>query len=383
MSNFFGGKMKNIFIVYGGNSAEHDVSVVTALSTYKRYNSKNFELQLLYIARDGNWYVGDSLDKFSFYKAVDVKKLKRVTLTMGGAGELFWVKGKKLKPLTKIDFVINCCHGGEGENGNLVALFEINKIACTSGSALSLGACMDKYFTKQVLLANGYPVLDFFKLNKEEFLPDADTLLRQMQTFGFPVVVKPVRQGSSIGVSLARDYDELKRALDLAFKFDTDAIVERAVMKKREFNVAVMCTANGLIVSEVDEPITEKTVITFEDKYLAGRESGKKLKGSASTLGMEFGERKAPQISKKLRETMKKMALELFADLNLCGVVRFDFLYDTETHKLFLGEMNAVPGSLGYYFFDEKTFLQDLIVGAENYWAKKFELKIEHYGIFK
>ncbi len=116
---------------------------------------------------------------------------------------------------------------------------------------------------------------------------------------------------------------------------------------------------------------------------MAGRESGKKLKGSASTLGMEFGERKAPQISKKLRETMKKMALELFADLNLCGVVRFDFLYDTETHKLFLGEMNAVPGSLGYYFFDEKTFLQDLIVGAENYWAKKFELKIEHYGIFK
>ena len=236
---------------------------------------------------------------------------------------------------------------------------------------------MDKYLTKNFALSLDVPVVDFFSFSYTEWVNTRERVLQQLMQFDFPVVVKPVSQGSSIGVSLATTMDEFNKCVNLAFKFDQSVMVERAILNKREFNCCVVRSPEGKMLAKVDEPVSDNVIISFSDKYLGGQTSKKGCKTSGK-LGMQMQAREAKdKITAKQKAMLVKHSRLLYDCLDMNGVVRFDYIMDTVKDKFYLGEINAVPGSLGYYFFDDLNLLKVIYDASKSYWGKRFSVGFE------
>lgn len=371
---------KQVFIAYGGKSTEHDISIITAITIYKKFRVSDLELNLLYQSKTGEWFVGDGLGDFKTYKNFNSSKFSEVAF-VEGSKFLYLKKKNKLKKFKPVDFVVNCFHGGAGEDGKFSGLLEMNKIPSSASKYCALGVAMDKYYSKLIAMGLDVPIVDFFTFSSAEWINNRERVLQQLVQFDFPVVVKPVSQGSSIGVSFASTVDEFIAAVSLVFKFDSTVLVERAIVNKREFNCCVIRSVEGKLLAKIDEPKTNKVIISFKDKYLSCGESSKptKLKslGNKSVHGMEFSNRiKNVSLTTKQKNLLAKNSRLLYESLDMNGVVRFDFMMDTTNDKIYLGEINAIPGSLGYYFFDELNLLKILYESGNNYWNKHFCEKI-------
>lgn len=361
-------------IVYGGESAEHDISIITAITIFKKFKVHNIDVELVYQNRDGKWFVGENLSDFRSYKNFDETKFIEVTFVQGD-NVLYKKRRTKVNSLFKVDFVVNCFHGGAGEDGKFSALMEQAKIPTSSSSSLTLGISMNKYLTKLCAIALDLPIVDFFNFSADEWLNARERVMQQLVQFDFPVVVKPVCQGSSIGVSFVSSIAEFTKAVNLALRFDDGVIVERAIVQKREFNCCVVRTLEGKLIYGVDEPVSNKVVITFKDKYLNSNCKGKKAGIKNSMFGNMENQKREKGAGLSMRDVakIKKISRVLYENLDMNGVVRFDYIYDTKKEKFYLGEINAIPGSLGYYFFDDVNLLELLYNAGKNYWNKKFE----------
>lgn len=369
-----GEKKKNMIalICFGGESSEHDISIITALTIYKKYRLRGVDLKLVYVDKFGEMWMGEGLDEFSTYKCFDPKKFENVAF-VAGSNKLYRKKKNKFLELFEVGFVFNCFHGGAGEDGRFEAMLENLKIPSSASDYRALGVAMDKTLTKLAAIALDIPVVDYFSFLSSEWENNRERVMQQILQFDFPVVVKPVSQGSSIGVAFAGTIDEFVAAVNLAFKFDYKVMVERAIVKKREFNVCLLKTSEGKIVAKMDEPIADKVIISFKDKYLSGEGSRKPTKSKGSIIGMESQRRaKVGGISGKTKNQLVAASRLLYENLDMNGVVRFDFLWDTNKEKAYLGEINAIPGSLGYYFFEDINLLKILFDSGNGYWSKRF-----------
>lgn len=368
-----------VVIVYGGKSAEHDISIITAITIFQKYRLAGKEIELLYCDKNGRYFIGDQLENFKVYKNFNPKEFKEVAF-LGGSDNLFLKKKNKFMPLFKIDFVVNCFHGGAGEDGKFSALMEEFGIPTSSSSHTALGVAMDKYYTKMFAMAQDVPIIDFFTFTSLEWVADKERVIQQVLQFDFPVVIKPVSQGSSIGVSFAETLEEFVASVNLALKFDRSVIVERAVVHKREFNCCVVKTEEGKLLARVDEALSDKVIITFKDKYLAGANEGmpRKMKTKTSLLGMQNQVRVVGEkISSKQRAILIKYSRQLYQNLDMNGVVRFDFIMNKLDDSFYLGEINAIPGSMGYYFFDDMNLLKVIYDAGKLYWKERFEVNFK------
>lgn len=368
---------RKVLIAYGGKSSEHDISIITAVTIYQKYRLRECDLILTYQTREGEWFIGEGLDNFKTYKKFDKGSFTRVTM-LENDNHLYRLKKNKVIELFEIDFVINCFHGGAGEDGRFSGFLETARIPSSASSDTALGVAMDKNLTKMVAVGQDVSVVDFFTFSSSEWINNRERVLQQLVQFDFPVVVKPVSQGSSIGVSFASTLDEFMASVNLGLKFDQHIMVERAVINKREFNVCVLKTSEGKLIAKLDEPVANKVIISFKDKYLSGGESAKptKLKmdmKKSGYTGME-GLRRAKSVglTSKQKSQLVKASRLMYESLDMNGVVRFDYLMDTVKNEFYLGEINAVPGSLGYYFFDDEDFLKLIYDAGKTYWRKRF-----------
>ncbi len=368
---------KNILIIFGGNSTEHDVSIITALQIYKKYKLDNVSVSLCYIDRENNWFIGDLLSSFGFYRKPDFSKVKKVKILTGSNWLYLEKRNGRLKKIFQVDFVVNCCHGDIGESGDITSILEMCKIPTSTGDSASLKMAMDKYFTKLISLAQDIPTVDFFVFTKSEWIIHRNKINEQVGQFGFPVVIKPARQGSSVGVSLAGNLQEFEKCVNLAFEFDDRIVVERAIINKREFNCCLIKKDGRVLASSIEEPLTSSVIISFSDKYMGGGNSkglktGLKISGLTGSL-MEGAERKIPaDISVRLKNEIIRHSKTIYNTLDMCGVVRVDFIYDTDSGKLYLGEVNSIPGSLGFYFWGELNVLEIIYQSGKKYWEEKF-----------
>ncbi len=357
--------MKNILLVFGGMSYEHDISVVTASQIYNKTRAENINLILFYVSRDNEYFVYESkkfiLSDFSKKNFSDKsKKFKKVSFVSGENNILFIKSAFGLKEYMRAELAIFACHGGAGENGKLVSIFESVNISCSAGSFDSLSLCMNKFLFKQVMKGLHIPVAAGFKITEDEIESDFEMFLKRAKRLGFPLIIKSNNGGSSIGLFIAENETQFKQKLLQAFEFDKEVLVERLLKNTREFNVALIGTHDDFEVSEIDEPVKNEEILSFTDKYLSGgkgSKSGSKL-GGGKVSSMANQSRKFPaDISEELRDKIKKYACKIFKQLNLSGVVRIDFLFIEETKKLYVCEVNAIPGSLAYYFFNKNGIL--------------------------
>lgn len=329
--------MKNIAVFFGGESVEHEISVITGVLTANSLDKTKYNAVPVYADEKGRWFTGEYLLNPDNYKAFEYKKVKRVAL-VAGEKSLFTVKGKKLKKYCDISVAINCMHGERGEDGALAGTLALCGIPLASPPVLASAVSMDKIFTKYALKGLGVKALPFATAES------AGEISRKKIKFGYPMIVKPACGGSSIGVRRAETEAELKSATSFALRFGSRAIIEPCLTGFTEINCAAYFAGGEIFVSECERPVGKGEILSFTDKYVKG-------------------EREFPaNIDEKISEEIKKTTHKVYEKLGFRGVIRIDYFLSDGT--VYLNEINAVPGSLAYYLFCVKTAdFKELLTG--------------------
>lgn len=339
-------------VFFGGQSVEHEVSIISAVQAMRNFNTERYDIIPVYIARDNNMYTGTALLDISEYtKPTELlKKCQRVILVNNG-GKL------QLERYPKRLFGNNICdtievafpvvHGTNVEDGCLQGYFKTVGIPYAGCDVLSSALGMDKYAMKCVLKDNGLPVLDCKRFNIKQYQKNGRGVMDEIEgSFSYPVIVKPIDLGSSVGIKKASDRKSLEEAIDYAFQFAKSILVERAIENLREINCAVLGDYEEAIASECEEPVNTDEILSYSDKYINGGKNGGS-KGMAST------KRKLPaEISDKTRKYIRELAVNTFQSLGCSGVSRVDFLMDAQTEEIWVNEINTIPGSLSFYLWE-------------------------------
>ena len=333
---------RTIAVVFGGISNENEISVITGTMAANVLKSGGDSVVPLYIAQNGLMYTGEGLADINNFKDGGYKNFARAAVVCGGICVL--KKNGKFKKFVSVDVALNCCHGGWGEGGGVCGLFALNNIPLAGAGMFESAAFIDKYFTKIVLGSLGVNVAPYAYLRSAEEKSKAEEL-------GYPLIVKPAKLGSSIGISRADNEDELAAALEAAFVYDDGVIVEKYIENRREINCAAYYSAGKIITSECEEAVTAHDILSYEDKYAGG---GK------SVLPAD--------IPTQTADAVKQITEYVYSRLNMRGIVRFDYILHGD--EIILSEVNTVPGSLSYYLLSSgfKIFypvLQAVIVQAE------------------
>ena len=349
----------NIAVFFGSRSCEHDVSIVSALQCIEATKAAGFNVTPVYISRDGLWYTGDPLENIETFREFNpmTKGITRVTLDVtANAGDLWaWppqragLFAKVPAPLCHIDCVIPVFHGWHGEDGTIQGLLEMANIPYASSGVLGSAIGMDKIAMKQILRGAGFPVLDFVWFTREQLKKERQAVIERVEKeIKYPAFIKPAALGSSIGVSRAKNREELERALDVAASYDRRILVEVGVVHPVEINCAAVGYGEDVRASvcEMPVPSSNDTFLDFWQKYLRNAST----KGEDSR-GMKSLSRVVPApIGDELTGRIQTMTCDIFKLLDCCGTVRVDFILD-QNDMLFVNEPNTIPGSLAFYLW--------------------------------
>jgi len=335
-----------IGIVFGGESCEHDISVITALSVNNAIKN-DFETILVYLKNDG-FYVGKELSDINTFKDFNHSKFKSAFFANGA---LYIKKAVGYKRL-ELDCVLMCNHGGKGEDGSLSGYFETTGIPYTASGVFGSSVCMDKVYTKLLLEKLKFPTVSY-DIYRVGFKTD------KFENSEYPLIIKPARLGSSVGIAYVNDFAELKKGIEFALQFDDKLLIEKALVNFREFNCAAVNGENGISVSDVEEVSFSDKYLNFDDKYMNSCGTGRKIPA---------------QISDKLTEKIRRMTREIYLLLELKGIVRIDYMFSEG--KLYVNEINTIPGSLaGYMFTNRGMAIVDLVKESVYIAQKEFKQK--------
>lgn len=340
-------------VFFGGRSVEHEVSVISALQAIDSIDKEKYSIIPVYIAKSGVWYTGDTLLNIDNFKDIDklLSEAKKLMIENDG-NERIMVK----YPLSKfaknilgsLDVAFPVIHGTNGEDGTLQGYFESIDLPYVGCDVLSSAVGMDKVFAKKLLKDAGIPVVECVWFYSTEWLKDRENIITKIEAeIKYPLIVKPATTGSSVGVKRVDNRLELEDAVDLARSFSKKIMAEVMVVNLREINCAVLGDYERAEASVCEEPISSKDILTYQDKYMS---NGSKGSGSK---GMSGASRQIPAlISPEMTKEIQKLALDSFRTLGCAGVSRIDFLVDKDTDKVYVNELNTIPGSLAFYLWE-------------------------------
>lgn len=339
-----------VAMMFGGKSVEHEVSVISGIQAILSMDLEKYEVIPVYLTKNNEMYVGDEIGKIEAYKdiAALLEKSQRVIMVNEGrqvslVSYPFKKFGKNLR--IDIDVSFPVVHGTNVEDGALQGYLKTLGIPFVGCDVTASAIGMDKYIMKAVLRESAVPVLDAKVFTMSDYA-DMDALLDCVETsLGYPVIVKPVNLGSSVGISVAKSRIELVNSVDDAFRYASKVLVEHAITNLREINCAVLGDENDAIASECEEPIHTKDILSYEDKYMSNSKGG-------GSKGMASVSRKIPaELSPERREEIRELAVKAFKKLGCNGVARIDFMIDEDNGKLYFNEINTIPGSLAFYLW--------------------------------
>ncbi len=373
----------SIGVAFGGVSPEHEVSVISSMQAIAALDRSRYTPAPLYIAKDGSWYTGDVLLDLANYQDLDRLRERATPVTLdpgpfgtldlverSGGGGLFGSRPRRYR----IDVVFLGLHGGEGENGGLQGLCETFNVPYTGSSVFGSAMGMDKVLSKMLCRDQEIPVVDFVWFRESDWAGREEHWLdRCEERLGYPMIVKPARLGSSIGIARGDDREELDRAIEEALRFDDKIVVEHAVADLREINCSVLGDPLEADPSVLEEPVRSKgeKLLTFQEKYLRGGGGGKggakgapgPTKSEERAAGMASLDRMIPApLSDEQTAYIRELAVRIFRLFECAGVARLDFMIDGHSGDIYFNEINTIPGSFSFYLwqptgigFDELT----------------------------
>ena len=259
--------MRKVAVFFGGKSCENEISVLTGIFILNLLDRERFSPFPIYVHTDGGMYTSPDMSNLNVFKEKRVSDFERIFLD-GGSVYALNEKKRKVKRLAKIDVAINCCHGGLGEGGGVSALAAWNGIPLASPDLTSSGVFMDKSMTKLIARALNVPTVDYIRVNEKDYERRGAFLLKSIRSrLKYPVIIKPAHLGSSIGITLANNEEEVKSALAAAFTWDDRVIIEKYLANKQDVNCAAYSLQGKIILSEPELAFGEG-IYSFEDKYL-------------------------------------------------------------------------------------------------------------------
>lgn len=341
-----------IGVIYGGETVEHEVSVISALQAMNNLNEDKYDIVPIYISKDRIWYTGHMLRDIEFYKEFEDEKKYATKVMLYKKGKTFLLQrttGIFRKDITDLDVILPVVHGNNVEDGSLAGLLDSIGIPYVGSHVLGGALGQDKVVMKQVMESVNLPIVPYTWFYDSEYLDNKENILKEIKKIGYPVIVKPATLGSSIGIEVAKNEKDIESKIEDAMEYDTKIVVEKVIENLTEVNASVLGNYEYQKVSPLEEVMGEDEILSFADKYLGNAKS----KGTASK-GMASTSRIVPaRISEKLTKEIQDTAKQVFKVLNLSGVCRVDFLIDNKENKFYVNEPNTCPGSLSFYLWKE------------------------------
>ncbi len=352
--------------IFGGETVEHEVSIISALQAIENMNQDKYEIVPIYIAKDRTWYTGHMLLDIEVYKNFeDLKKYAIPCTLVSKDGDFYLQKTKGIfrKNITDLDVAFPIVHGNNVEDGTLQGYLKTVGIPFVGSGVLGSALGQDKVVMKQVFAAMDLPIVDYVWFYDTEYAEMGEDILKSIRNLGYPVIVKPATLGSSVGITFVKKESDIKHAIDTAIQYDQKIIVEKAVSNLLEVNCSVFGNYSYQETSEIEEVLSTDEFLTYQDKYIGGGK-GKTSKGMASASRII-----PARIDQNVLKEVKDLAMAAFRSLNLSGVCRVDFLIDKDSKKVYINEPNTIPGSLSFYLWEPtgkkyRELLDDLLTLA-------------------
>lgn len=346
-------------VIFGGETVEHEISVISAVQAMESMDKDKYDIVPIYITKDRVWYTGKMLMEIDSYKDMDLIKryAKEINLVKIKKDFILQsVKGFK-REIDRIDVAFPVVHGNNMEDGSVAGYLRLMNIPFIGSGIIGSALGQDKIVMKQVFESSDIPCVPYTWFYDVEYNQDSDRILKEINKIGYPVIVKPASLGSSVGIKVANNEENVKDAINYAISYDNKIVVEKAVKDLIEVNCSVLGNYETQEVSAIEEVIGTDEILSYRDKY----EGGGKAKGMASA-----GRIVPARISDSMTQEIKDLSVKVFKTLNLSGVCRIDFLIDKSKNKVYVNEPNTCPGSLSFYLWspvgkEYKELLDDMI----------------------
>ena len=345
----------NLAVLFGGRSVEHEVSVISAVQAMASINKEKYNIIPVYMTKKSEFWTGEKLMDINNFKDIPAllsECTECVFVRSEGKVQLIRQKMKKFGSnlISDVDIAFPIVHGTNVEDGALQGYLQTLDLPYVGCDVLASAVGMDKFVMKILLKDAGFPVLDCCRFSAFEIDHIEDCAKQVEEKFGYPVIVKPINLGSSVGISKAKDHDSLITSMEEAFQFSDRILVEPCVVKLKEINCSVVGDSESAEASVCEEPVqaSDEDILSFEQKYVGGGKSG-------GSKGMATLKRKIPaDITPEQDEFIRKTAVDAFRYLGCNGVTRIDFMMDMATEKIYINEINTIPGSLAFYLWEPK-----------------------------
>jgi D-alanine-D-alanine ligase len=342
--------METIAVIFGGRSAEHDISIITAIASIIKplELTGKYQVEPVYITKDGAWYWDAQLKDIQLYSTGKIQNFvthhQPISINFNGGMALVRKGAFGSNYVQKINLVFPSMHGTYGEDGDLMGLIEMAGVPYVGCNVSASAIAMDKVLSKQIAIANGIPVTDYLSFSAEsikyELIPDVETIEKKLP---YPLFVKPAHLGSSIGISRVSNTEELTNGLEVAAHYDNTILVEEEVKNLIEVTLPIIGNDQP-IPALLEQPLLKADdFFDFETKYMQG---GKKSKASGGTKGSQGYSKLPADLPKNLYDSARQVGLAVYQALGCCGIARVDMLIDSKAKKIYFNEVNPLPGSL-------------------------------------
>lgn len=333
-----------VLVAFGGVSVEHEISILSAMQVIAAFDQNKYECIPFYIAKDGRFYSDPSLLILETFQQLETNLSNLTPVSIDVQEEqyaLILMKHKWIKKRIPFDIVYPVLHGTNGEDGSFQGFLTTLQIPYVGCSVLAGAIGQDKIMMKMILQDRGFPIPAWFYWEKSQ--PLDQTFLDKTDRFGYPCIIKPSNLGSSIGIEIVNDRDEMLAAMERAFCYDERVIIERRIENLREINCSLLRDHDTIRVSVLEEVFKQDAILSFEDKYVH----------DTKTKGMVSASRMIPaNVSSELQLEIQQTAKEVYHVLQSDGVARIDFLLDDVTQQIYVNEINTIPGSLSFYLWE-------------------------------
>jgi len=363
----------NVAVFFGGESVEHEVSIISAHQAMEAMDENKYHVIPVYVAKDRRLYCSDLLREMKNFKDLNALKNQCTQVVLVSEDNKVVIKPVKAKlfgakDLGTIDVAIPVMHGTNGEDGTIQGFFEMLKLPYAGCDLYGAAVGQDKVLQKNILHDNDLPITNWFWVYGTEMDEHQDEILAKVHKLIYPVILKPARTGSSVGIAIAHNDEEYLEYFADTRQYDEKVITEKVVKPMVELNCSVLGDsyhAEASVIEQVGSASSDE-LLSFADKYQGGGKGAKGTKTSASK-GMASTARIVPApISAEQTKLVQDLAMQTFRVLGASGVCRIDFMMDQDTHKVYVNEINTIPGSLAFYLWEKNgmsfTALMDKLV---------------------
>lgn len=367
-------------VIFGGETVEHEVSIISAIQAMNKLDQEKYEIVPIYITKDREWYTGSMLRDIEVYQDLSLiqKYGKNVILYYKNGRYVLQRKSFPRFTVAEVDIIFPIVHGTNVEDGGLQGYLQTIGVPYVGSNVYASAVGQDKVYMKDIWKEASLPMTKYVWFYDVDYKQDSEAVIDKVSKLKYPVIVKPATTGSSVGIMVCENEEELIEGIDEAIQYDSKILVEEVVPHLKEVNIAVLGNYEHQKVSEIEEVLSANRFLTYADKYIGdgkGKWKGGKMPAKGSTSkGMASANRKLPaDLSDKMREKVEQIAISAFKVLGSSGNCRIDFLIDEKADKVYINEINSIPGSLAFYLWEAKgldftELLDDMIqIGIKDY----------------